>query len=455
MQRSHDRVQSGEKLRDVRPGLWHRFLNDLSMSRPKTIASVLLVAALLTSAVGPAVAAPVERSALGSGDDATQVASQTNENATVEVTAGKQLSTIVATTSDDVESDFEDAAFEFALERSNASERGVAAAERAATLRERAEEIREEYESATAAYEADEIDRSEYARELATLNARAENLRESYRRFDRRTETVSERELRSAGANRTALERAVAGLDPVTGPGQSALAQRFTGETEGELELETANGVSVEFESEDGERSREFERPRDDDDSITVNRSVALETARANLSDVDGEWRLESASVKEEDGYYEFEFVLEADGQAGELEIRVDGSSNAIFRLEEEIERSDDRRSDDRDDERRDDDREDGALEIRVVEGTPEPGATVTVHVLAGDEAAADVLVTVDGERVGTTDAGGTLTVTLPDEETEITAERGDVEAELELEFETDGDERDGEDDSTEHDDDR
>lgn len=427
------------------------------MSRPKTIVSVLLVAALLTSAVGPAVAAPVERSALGSGD-ATQVASQTNENATVEVTAGKQLSTIVATTSDDVESDFEDAAFEFALERSNASERGVATAERAATLRERAEEIREEYESATAAYEAGEIDRSEYARQLATLNARAENLRESYRQFDRRTESVSDRELRSAGANRTALEDALAGLDPVTGPGQSALAQRFTGEIEGELELETANGVSVEFENEDGERSREFERPRDDDDSITVNQSVALETARANLSDVDGEWRLESASVKEEDGYYEFEFVLEADGQVGELEIRVDGSSNAIFRLEEEIERSGDRRSDDRDDERRgddrDDDRDDGELEIRVVEGTPEPGATVTVRVLAGGEAAADVLVTVDGDRVGTTAANGTLTVTLPDEETEITAEYGDAEAELDLEFDTDGDDRD-DDDSTEHDDDR
>jgi hypothetical protein len=94
---------------------------------------------------------------------------------------------------------------------------------------------------------------------------------------------------------------------------------------------------------EDDEYEREERFTRDNDSSITVTMNEAHETADGVLSEPDNaNWTLVEASVHEEDGYLEFEYVLEADNRTGEAEVRVDGSSGDVFRIEEEIEPMDD-----------------------------------------------------------------------------------------------------------------
>lgn len=77
-------------------------------------------------------------------------------------------------------------------------------------------------------------------------------------------------------------------------------------------------------------------------------------------------------------------------------------------------------------------------LSITVVEGTPEPGATITVEVTAGGDPVAGAQVEVDGESAGTTDADGRLVVTLPEtdeDEIEIEADTSDLSGELTVSF--------------------
>lgn len=363
-------------------------------------------------------------------------------NATVSVGVGAQLSTVIAATSDDTQTDYENAAFEFEFERSNESERAEALADRAEELRERAEAIREDYHDATAAFHAGDLTRDEYAQRIATLNGRATNVLASLETLQGRAETVSALELRVAGVNRSRLEAATGALDNVTGVGPAALLQRFTGGSTGAVELETADGLEIEVESEDGERSRELKRPRDADRNITVSGSAALETARAALSAQAGPWALEKSSVHPEDGYYKFEFGFRSANETGEAEVRVDGSTGAVFRLEEEVEPADDDDPPEVDPEGPEDDEEDddeaGDVAVVLAGGTPAPGATITVQVIADGEPSANTTVFLNGEAVGTTDAAGQVAVTLPAGEAEITARAGGEDGELEFEFEAD-----------------
>ena len=270
-----------------------------------------------------------------------------------------------------------------------------------------------------------------YARELATLNARAEALLGDVETLRAHARNVSGLELQAAGFNRSALRTATEDLDPLTGLGPSAILQRFLGETTGEVELTTASGLRVEVEGEDGEHSLEVKRPRDDDASITVAQEAALETARSTLPT--GNWTLRKASVHPDSGYYKFEFTLLATGLTGEAEVRVDGSSGEVFRLEVETERPDE---DDRAERDEDDDRDDRELTLLLVGGTPAPDATVTVRVLADGEPASNVTVTVNGHTVARTDAQGEATLTLP-HAAEVEVVAGD-DAELEFEFDAD-----------------
>ena len=348
-------------------------------------------------------------------------------NSSVNVTVGPQLSTVISVSSDDVQTGFSNAAFETSFENASEERRPVVLAEWGEVLRDRAESIREDYEEATAAYEDGELTKSEYAQRLATLNARATNLLDSYERFTQRAATVSPDEREAAGVNQSAVNRSVENLSRVTGPGTSALLKQFTGESEGEIELETENGLSIEVESEDGERSREFERPRDDDDSITVSEADAIETARAALSTTDsGEWELAESETDQDEGIYEFAFELRnAANLSGEAEVSVDGSSGAVFILEEEIEVDDDG-----------DDETDRDLTMVIADRTPAPNEQVTVQVLANGEPVANSTVYLNDQQVGTTDVNGTLVVTLPvSEEAEIRAQSGESEAELDFEF--------------------
>ncbi|PSP76957.1 hypothetical protein BRC81_11480 [Halobacteriales archaeon QS_1_68_20] len=397
----------------------------------RTSAMLLLTGVVVVGLVLPAAAlAPAEDAT----DPATAGLDATPENGTdVNVTVGQQLSTVIQAEDAEVRTEVEEARFEAEFEAKNESERAEALADRAEELRERAEELREQYREATEAFEDGEISRDAYARRLAVLNARAGNLLESVDELQNRAENVSAVELQAAGLNRSTLDATADSLENVTGAGPRALLERFTGQSEGEVEIETENGFSVEAESEDGERSREIRRPRDDDESITVNQSAALETARAALSDQNGTWHLTRASVHPESGYLKFEFVYDSNGTTGEAEVRIDGSTGEVFRLEEEIEPGDDDHEEE-DDEHEDDEVDE--LALVVAEGSPAPNATVTVQVLADGDPAANATVTLNGQAVGTTGENGTLTVTPPHGKAKLVAHVDGEDAELEFEFE-------------------
>lgn len=410
------------------------------------IGTALIVLLVVVGMTVPAMAhAPTPTSASTAATEGTVAAHSTPGNDThndsnVSVSVGQQLATVIAVSSDDVRTEFEDTAFELEVERGDEESRAEAIAERAEELRERAEAIREDYETATEAFEDGELTRSEYAQRLASLNARASNLLSSYEQLSQRATNVSALELRAAGANLSSLDTRLEALRTVTGPGTSALLARYLGESDGTIELKRADGLEIEIERDDGESSREFERPRDDDMNITVAHESALESARAALSSPEaGSWTLVESKVKAHEGAYEFEFALTGSANlTGETEVRVDGSTGEVYRLEEEIERRDDE-DDGRDGEREDDEREE--LTLLVVEGTPAPNATITVRVLAAGEPAAGIPVELDDHELGTTDEHGEIRVTLPSSgEVELTAEHGEAEGDLEFEL---GDEDD------------
>ena len=431
--------------------------------RDRPLLSVLVVTLVVVGAAGlVAIAAPVGAQTAGDPGANGSAADGSGANATadgsVSVTAGAQLSTVLSVTSDDVHAEVEETAFEVEYERGEG--RAEAVADRAETVRMRAADVRENYREALKAYREGDLDRSEFARRLAALNARAGNVLGAHDRLERRAANVSAFDLRAAGLNRTALERAVASLDDVRGTGAGALLAQFTGERRGEVELEASGGLSIEVSSEGGERSREFEREPDGDTAVTVNQSVTLETARAALTDVEnGSWVLTDASIDSGDGTYEFEFVLRAGGLTGEAEVGVDGSSGEVFSLEEETEPDDDEegkpggdgegkpgddreeRESDEDDEGGEDEGDDGhedrefeELSLLVAGGQPGPDETVTVRVLTDGRAVANASVAVNGEAVGETGDDGTLALTLPAAgDVTVTAVAGGEEATLDV----------------------
>jgi hypothetical protein len=367
---------------------------------------------------------------IGQTNSATQTA---QADSRVNARVGPQLSTVIDISSDEVQTDFDNTAFELSVEGASEEAQAEVIAERASELRDRAESIHDDFEEATEAYEEGDLTTSEYAQRLAVLNARATNLLNSFEQLRQRATNVSALDLEAAGLSQSALDRSVENLSSVTGTGARALLKQFTGESDGEIELETENGLSIEVESEDGEQSREFERPRDDTDTVTVSQSVALETARGALSSVGGDWALTGSEVDEDDGVYEFAFMLRnVSNVTGEAEISVDGSSGDIFSLEEEIEPREEggEATDEGDD-------ADRGLTMVVVEGTPGPNERITVQVLANGEPAGNVAVYLNDRPVGTTGNDGRLTVALPAaDEAELTAETDDDDAELEFEFE-------------------
>lgn len=399
---------------------------------PATRPALLLAAMLVLGTVAPVVAA-------GSGsfqvpaDASALTASQTppGNDTAVRVKPGPQLATVLAATEVTTRSEIETVRFERELGRGDDAERAEALADRAESLAERAEAIRATYEAATAAREAGDLSDQEYAQRLAELNVRAEQLLEDVEMLRAHARNVSRFELEAAGLNRTALQSAVEAIEPVTGVGPTALLQRFLGESTGSVELRTADGLRLEVEGEDGETSLEVRRPRDDDDAITVAQDAALRTARAALPP--GEWILGKASVHPDDGYYKFEFGRQTHNATGEAEVRVDGSSGDVFRLEVENERVDDDDAEDDDEHDGDDGDADRELSLLLVGGTPAPNATVTVRALADGEPAANVTIAVNDHPVARTDPHGEATIRLPElAEVEVTA--GD-DGELEFEF--------------------
>lgn len=393
-------------------------------------------------------------------------------NASVNVGLGQQLGVLISVSSDDVRTEFENEAFEFEFRQGDRLE---AVNDRLEEVHERSIDLNEEYRELNQDLHEGEVSREEYARRVAGLNSRAENLRRSLEWLKAR---LNESGLKQAGVNRSALNNSLSNVDELTGLGPSALLSRFTSGAAGEIEIETRDGVSIEVESEGGESSREVRRDRDADDSITVNVSAARQSARESLTN--RSWVLVEESLHEEDGYIEFEFVLDSNSSEGEAEVRVDGSTGTVFRVEEEVEPRDDdgelepredleededdeeddeeepedqERVEDEDDgedgmddEDREDEREVDDLELRHVGGSPAPNATVSVRVVADGSPAVNASVHLNDEFVGTTDANGTLTLTLPGDtdEARLTGQYGDEDTELRFEFDEDEEEEEG-----------
>lgn len=77
---------------------------------------------------------------------------------------------------------------------------------------------------------------------------------------------------------------------------------------------------------------------------------------------------------------------------------------------------------------------DDEGLGVAVVEGSPAPGATVTLRVTADGTPVAGARVEVGGEDAGTTDGDGRLEIVLPDDdEVEVDVDTSDRSGELDL----------------------
>jgi hypothetical protein len=408
----------------------------------RSVASILLALVAVTGMAVPAMAlsvGPGDASPPSPGDvtrtGAVPAAQLAQSDSDVNVTVGQQLSTVIDVSSGEVQTDFENTAFEVTFERSGDERRAEAVADRADELRDRAETIREAFREATEAVQEGELSRSEYARRLAALNARATNLLDSYDQLRQRAANVSALELRAAGVNQSTLSASVTNLSGVTGAGAGALLDQFTGESEGEVRIETENGLSIEVEREDGERSREFERLRDGDDTLTVDQSSALETARAALSSPEtGTWVVVESRVRGDEGRYEFAFALRnATGLTGEAVVDVDGSSGNVFALEEEIESRGDEDDEGELEFEFEEVEEDDLRDELTTDLTLESG-TVSGTISYDGNRVDNVSVYANGRAVGSTGSDGTVSFAIDaetTEELELELVKGAFEADL------------------------
>lgn len=422
----------------------------------RSLVAALLVGAMVLGTVAPATAVP------GLSSTQTEVA-DTDDSSLEEVGVGQQIATVVTAESETVQGDVERIAQAASFERVSEARRAELIAEQTAEVDRQATALRVEYRDATAEYRAGEMGEAEYARRIAVLNARAQSLTDRITKLRERAANVSTLELRAAGVNRSVLTGIEGRLEAVSGTGPRALLARFTGERTGSVAIETTEAsISISVDG-DGARSRQVERDGDADTALAVNQSTALSTARTALADGAGQWVLVGSAVDSSKGVYSFEFTLDADNSTGDARVAVDGSANTVIGLESEVEpigggtddtelggldpdegadegesRDDEEETDDTDERARNDtqEAEDDGLVLVVAVGRAAPGETVALRALAGGEPAANVTVAVGNRVVGTTDADGTIPVTLPADDVTVTAIRGDASASLDFEFE-------------------
>ncbi|MFC6797466.1 hypothetical protein [Haladaptatus sp. DYSN1] len=386
--------------------------------------SLLLVAILVVSGVAPVVALPFESSS--TGEHAAQEAAQNDSN--VSVTVGAQLSTMMSTTGENLQSSYEDDAFERQVESSDDTKKAKLVANRIQRLERQASQIRARYDRVTAQYEDYELTRNQYAQRLAVLNTRAENCLESLAQAEQRLDQLSDLELSAGGVNKSAIAAARIHLEPITGPGATALKQRFLGANDAQVTLETDNGLSINVDKDESERSRTIKRPRDDDNSIAVNQGEALKSARAVLQGQKLGWTLMNARVNRDRGFYEFRFDYEMNGITGDAAVYVDGSSGNVFAIDEEFSgRNASSNQTNETDE----------LAVIVAEGTPAPDEQVTIQALSNGKAAPGVTISVNGNDVGKTNSNGQVAVSLPSGDVNITGVRGQATGHLEFEFDS------------------
>ncbi|WP_299265391.1 DUF4382 domain-containing protein [Halorientalis sp.] len=187
------------------------------------------------------------------------------------------------------------------------------------------------------------------------------------------------------------------------------------------------------------------------DDEPVANATVEIDGERVGTTDADGRVTVTVPDeekfklvVKAGDDVADRRVTFEREGDESEVEAE-DGTDEREDEDESEgdedengtdadDEREENETASDEDDEAESDDEQ--ALNATFVDGVA-PGGNATVAVTANGSAVVDATVTVDGDRVGTTDADGRVTVAVPAdaEEFEVKVTAGEREAELEAEF--------------------
>ncbi|WP_424016547.1 DUF4382 domain-containing protein [Halorientalis pallida] len=198
------------------------------------------------------------------------------------------------------------------------------------------------------------------------------------------------------------------------------------------------------------------------DDEPVENATVEIDGERVGTTDADGRV---TVAIPDET---KFELVVKAGDDVADLRVKFEseGDEREMEAEEDEDEREEDdsdEKEDEREDERDEDEREENETESddedetdgereddenetdsdderslnATFVGEVAPGGNATISVTANGSAVANATVTVDGERVGTTDADGRVTVAVPAdaEEFEVKVTAGEREAELETEF--------------------
>lgn len=215
-------------------------------------------------------------------------------------------------------------------------------------------------------------------------------------------------------------------------------------EDDDEAEEDDADEADDEAESEDNDDGSEAddeddERPIDlaVDGNVTPNETVTV------IATVNGTPLANAAvSVNREDvGTTDANGTIQVTVPAGADEFEVEaeydhaGKVTVAFDEADEDQAADDEEADDEDDERE--------LDV-TVDGNVSAGGTVTVTVIHDGTPVENATVTVNDERVGTTNADGQLAVTLSDDlgdEVEVEVEADDGEGEWERAFEGEEDE--------------
>jgi hypothetical protein len=196
------------------------------------------------------------------------------------------------------------------------------------------------------------------------------------------------------------------------------------------------SGTDVPIESVDGDREDE-ELTVEFLGNVTRGENATLEVTRNGTPVANASVTLNDRTVGTTDADGRLTVSI-PDGEEVEIEVE---QGEAEGELEVEFEEGDsEEREDERDESGNADDETDAdepaALTVQFL-GNVTPGESATLEVTQDGSPVESATVRVAGETVGTTDADGRLTVSIPDgEEVEIAVEQGDAEGELELQFE-------------------
>jgi hypothetical protein len=178
-----------------------------------TLGSVILAVLTAAGLTAPAMALPMSADGSSLGESIEIVATSPTQAAqndpSVSAAVGPQLSTVISVSSDEVQTGFENTAFELSVESVTEEAQAEAIADRHNELRDRVESIREDYADLTESYRQGELTNSEYAQRLAVLNGRANNVLTSYNQLQKRAANVSTSALRAAEVTRSCLNSSV------------------------------------------------------------------------------------------------------------------------------------------------------------------------------------------------------------------------------------------------------